>query len=370
MKLNAIQMLRAFAAIMVVYTHSISQTSLFASGWQEHVPIRSSLGTFGVDLFFVISGFIICLTAGRSTGRSAALIFLWHRFRRINPVCYAAIVLTLTAWIPSFLRHQRPLPTAQQLLTCTVLLPFSGEPNVVISQAWTLSFEWYFYLLFCLLILTRTKRKIWPLTFFLGGLVLVGWILPGDRASAGFFGFYCSPLLLEFLLGAAVAAAFRRWNLRKEFSYGLLWVGIVLALGLLVTGQYDWLAIGAPETPAYTYYHAFYWGGTAALIVAGCVFLEKTGSSVFSRLPSPVLLLGDASYSIYIFHMLIFGLIAAFYLHVPVRLNTGWATPLHAALAVAASLLCYRLIEVPILRWLGKSAPARPSPPPPAPPSS
>jgi exopolysaccharide production protein ExoZ len=93
------------------------------------------------------------------------------------------------------------------------------------------------------------------------------------------------------------------------------------------------------------------------LVVAGCVFLEK--SNAFIPRHPLILLLGDASYSLYLFHMIVFGWIAAFYLRVGFFLNPDLAIPIHATIAVAGSLLFYKWVEKPLLQWLRKSTPPR-----------
>ena len=363
MKLNSIQMLRAFAALLVVYTHSVAQMAIFAPSWQLRTPVFISMATFGVDLFFVISGFIIYLSAERLNGRIPAFSFLWHRFRRINPAYYAAVLLTVITWIPSLLRHQRPPVTGWQLLSWTILLPLPGDPARAISQAWTLSFEWFFYLLFFLLILLRAQRKGRILCCCLAGLSLLGWLLRSDLTGLAIF--YTDPLLWEFLLGVAVGIIYRRWSPGRKFALCLLVPGIVLGLLFMLTGFGDSQAVPAPPPPL-RYLHAICWGSAAALVVAGCVFLEKTGTSPRLFRHRAILLLGDASYSIYLFHLLVLGLIAALYLRVGFFLNADALIPIHAVIAVAGSLVFYRWVEKPLLNWLRSippSDPPRPTPP-------
>lgn len=355
-------MLRAVAALLVVYTHSVSQMGIFALGWQQRTPARISLGTFGVDLFFVISGFIIYLSAGRLSGSTASFSFLWHRFRRINPAYYAAVLLTVLTWIPSLIRHRRPPITGWQALSWTILLPFPGDPPRALFQAWSLYFEWLFYLVFFLLILIRSQRKALMLCCVLCGLSLTGWLLRNDLNGLAVF--YTDPLMLEFLLGIIIGAAYRRWTPCRTTACCLLLPGIALGLFFICSGYFDFLATLNPS-PSLRYLHAICWGGAAALIVAGCVFLEKTNGFVshptfvrrltfVPRLARILLLLGDASYSIYLFHMIVFGWIAAFYLRVGFFLDADIAIPLHAAIAVAGSLLFYFWVEKPLLKWLGK----------------
>jgi exopolysaccharide production protein ExoZ len=344
-------MLRGLAALLVVYTHSISQMGIFAPGWQLRTPARTSLGTFGVDLFFVISGFIIYISAARLTGRMASVSFLWHRFRRINPSYYAAVLLTVVTWIPSLIRHQRPPITGWQALSWTILLPFPGDPPRALSQAWTLRFEWFFYLLFFLLIFCRARRKAGLLCCILGGLALLGWLLQ-DNLS-GLLIFYTNPLILEFLLGVGIGYVYRRWTPGNMTALCLLLPGIAFGLFFMLSGYGDYYAVPRPST-ALRYLHVTYWGCAAALVVAGCVFLENNGTIASFFRHRLLLLFGDASYSIYLFHNIVFGGIAALYLRVGFFLNADVAIPLHAAIAVVGSLLFYKWVEKPLLQWLRK----------------
>lgn len=372
MHLKSIQMLRGLAALLVVYTHSITQMGIFAIGWQQRTPASTSLGTFGVDLFFVISGFIIYLSAGRLSGRQPSLSFLWHRFRRINPTYYAAVLVTVITWIPSFLRHSRPSLTGYQLLSWAILLPFPNQPARPFPQSWSLYFEWFFYLLFFLLILVRAQKKATLLCLLLTGLALLGWLLR-DHLS-GVLVSYTDPLLLEFLLGVGIGVVYQKATPGKTTTLCLLLPGITISLVLILTGYVDYAAI-LPPPATIRYLHAIYWGSAAALVVAGCVFLEKNGTSTLFFGHRLLLLLGDASYSLYLFHMIVFGWIASFYLRVGFFPNPDLAIPIHAAIVVAVSLVFYKVIEVPLLRWLKrydlpKSAPLRSEPTPPTPPRS
>lgn len=349
-------MLRALAAVMVVYTHSISQVTIFASGWQEQTGFHTGLGTFGVDLFFVISGFIIFHTAGSGNGPKVALTFLWHRFRRINPLYYIATALTVMTWLPSLLSHRRPPLTGVQLLSWLFFLPAPGDSQPAVFQAWTLLFEWYFYLLFFVLIFSRLRKKGRALAFWSLGVVLLG-LMPGWRTSS-ILRHLTDPALIEFLMGTAIAIAYRRYTPRKRIAHLLLWPGIAAGLALMGTGYYDYMDPVAPVTPGTIYFHALYWGGASALIVAGTVFLEKKQSRFFVQPPPLLMLLGDASYSIYLFHLLVLSLIAALYLRVGFFLQPDWAIPLETLVAVLCCLLIYKWVESPLLRFLKKAGPA------------
>jgi peptidoglycan/LPS O-acetylase OafA/YrhL len=321
------------------------------------------LGTFGVDLFFVISGFVISLSANRLTGPSAAGNFLWHRFRRINPVYYAATLLMLLTWIPGFIRHTQPPIIGSQLTSSVTLLRYPGWVPPLLFQAWTLSYEWYFYLVVFALILLRIRRKERGIIVLFGGMIALGWLLQGKEI--GILGFYTDPYLFEFILGVIIGYWATRRSPDKRIAWGLLIPGIILSVFWLTSGRADLSQGPSLQTPFYLNLHAFGWGLAAALIVAGCVFLEKSGTPFFHRHPF-ILLLGDASYSIYLFHMIVLGAIDAIYLKWGLFLPPDLAILLQAIAMVAGSLLFYKWAEQPLLKILRKNPSSPPIPSPPA----
>jgi len=139
----------------------------------------------------------------------------------------------------------------------------------------------------------------------------------------------------------------------------------VLGLLIMLTGYGNYLAVLNPP-PVLRYIHALCWGSAAALIVAGCVFLEKNRTAVFFLRHPLIRLLGDASYSIYLFHFIVLGLIAFLYLRVGLFLNPYVAVPIHATIAVAGSLLFYKWVEQPLMGWLKRYDTVRYPPPRPA----
>lgn len=349
MRLGSIQLLRALAAIMVVYTHSICSLGSFVPEWRQGLPARTALGTFGVDLFFVISGFVIYRSAGRLSGKKAAGSFLWHRFRRINPVYYIATLISILVWLPAILRHDRPSITGTEILSSIVLLRYPGSTPPLLIQAWSLYFEWYFYAVFFLLILLRIEKKGRMLTIMLGGMVVLG-CLTG-------ISFYTDPYIVEFLLGVSVGYCSARWTPGRGLAFALLLPGILLALLWISTGYAEVAVRPYAGDPFYQSIHALGWGSAAALIVAGCVFLEKNDASPILFRHRAVLLLGDASYSIYLFHYIVLGAIAAVYLRVGFFLPAGLAVHLQSILMVAGSLLFYKLVEKPLLKALQRRRP-------------
>jgi exopolysaccharide production protein ExoZ len=278
-KLRSIQVLRAIAALGVVIVHT--------SRGATH------LGDAGVDLFFVISGFIMAqVSQGRTRGE-----FIRARLWRIFPLwffCLAAFVLT------------RPIErNFCQDLTSLTLWPVWGmrcEPYL--TPGWSLSYELLFYALVALCI----RRTSW-LFVIIPALFALFLIFP-SWPTARFLGW---PYLLEFLAGFLIA--------RMPLHHGRYW----LALGAL-------LIIIAP-IDIHGPWRALTWGAPAAMIVYGALGIEQTFKRKVFDLP---VWLGDASYSIYLGHLLFIELRIPF--------------PLLFLVAVAGCCLIYVLVERPLLR--------------------
>ena len=310
-KLRSIQALRALAACAVVVLHA----------WPEaHAPVgKAGYGAAGVDLFFVISGFIM---ANIARGRSAAG-FLADRLWRIYPLWWIAVF----PWL--FWLWRGPTFIASSL----TLWPIYGAYYYVplLKVGWTLSFELLFYLGMTLAIATRAWGPLGAYSvFFIGGLL----------TSNPLLHFVGSPMALEFLMGIFVARLPRRRVL------GFL---IPLALVLLALTQ---PGIGDIESsllhPQFALRRSLEWGTLAALFLWGGLSLETVFKNGAFDIP---VALGDASYSIYLFHPII-----AYGFNIPPAIRV--------LVAIGLGLAMHIVAERPILgartRWLRRTAQGRP----------
>ena len=258
--LRSIQLLRGLAATAVVFHHC----------YNPGIPSAARHGAAGVDIFFVISGFIMATVAGNRSWSE----FLADRASRIYPLWFIAV-------LPWFLIQPNGLGV---ILTSLTLWPVWGHidtPALVIG--WTLSYEMLFYVVFAIGIATR--RPFVPFLIF-GMLILLELIF----RNVLLFRFIGSPMSIEFLAGVLIAKLPRRPFLGA----------VLIAAGLLGLG----LSPG-------TFYETMYgsevfarvaeWGGPAAMIVYGALSLEPLLDSEAFAMP---LFIGDASYSIYLFHLL------------------------------------------------------------------
>lgn len=342
-----IQGLRAVAALMVLTSHLFWDILPMRTHWAK--TWFTAVGPSGVDIFFVISGFIIYHVTRRSAGqaalvgrRTAFYEFAMKRFIRIYPLYWivfgAATVMMI--WLP-------PVGAFVKKPQLELLLLVNSIPNYRVQAAWTLTFEVYFYAV------TALSMLFFPKRIYAG---LFGWFATVGIVAviATVFGlniplnYVFAPILLEFLLGIGVGVLIERGESRFR----------LLALCLGVT----WLLLGSvplQANPLSYLLRLACWGFPAALIVYGTAAFELGKSRV---MPASLQYLGNASFSIYLWHVVIFtGMAAVFD-------RLGWVravSPSFLALVMGfiglgVGLLSYHLLEKPLLRGLGKRFLGRP----------
>lgn len=325
----SVQYLRAIAAAGVVLAHAGDRIAGDHSGSGNALLDN---GQAGVDIFFVISGFIIFF-AGAERGLRPRE-FLARRLARVAPIYW----LYTTAYIIGFLL----VPTAyrelqlngvhviKSYLFIPALHPVMPMVYPVIPAAWTLNYEMFFYAVFALTLFVPGKRLLLITGVFVA-LTVAGTLAPGGSAI---YRTYTNPVTLEFVAGCLLAAAVSRgWRLPGTVCAGLL----IAAIAGFV------LAAFAPEIE-----RAIRWGIPATLLVSAAVFYEAAN-------PFPRFAFwkkcGDASYSLYLTHLFTNGLAA----HLLARLGLGSISDglyvvLVLVIAQAIALLAHRWVERPLTR--------------------
>ncbi|MEO9529845.1 acyltransferase [Roseibium sp.] len=329
-----LQYVRAIAALLVVYFHSVLQYGRFEP---EAVSSTFLFGETGVDLFFVLSGFVMWLTtADRETG---PIEFYRRRIERIVPLYWlftlsaAAIALVM----PSYLKSTTfDLP---HLLASLVFVPWTNPADgsgqliaPVVIPGWTLNYEMFFYLIFGALLLLPKAVRIHALAAALLALFAVFQLWPGDGVIARFYG---NPIVFEFLAGVIIA----RLYLAGRLMPSRLAVALVpLAFACLVAA--DGLDLPLPRIVSA--------GVPAALAIYALVSLD------FSRFRDVKLLhaMGDASYSLYLSHVFTLVAVRIAYGMVPFDWlkNEILFISVCMVASVIVSLLIYRYFELPVAR--------------------
>lgn len=323
--IGGLQMLRGVAATLVVLFHL--QAAAVAEGHDAGLLAWFLGGEVGVDVFFVLSGFVI-FHAVEGRGGMTATGFLRQRFWRIVPPYWAVLGLTLLALagLGVMRGDWADWPSAWELFVSILLLPL---PDQVMAVAWTLTVEGLFYLLFAATYFRFGARgaiaalALWSAVTL--GMKLMHVQLPGEFGVLAYSG------VIEFLYGGLIALAVARgWR-----------AGAVLALVLGVLG----LAVVVSGHVSIYLGRAWVAGLPAAALVYGLA----AGNW---RVPNWTLVWGEASYLLYLLHLLVFSVAGtvlrmigiAPYGSLPAMLFLG---SLSIVLSVAATLW----LERPYRRW-------------------
>jgi exopolysaccharide production protein ExoZ len=331
-ELFGIQMLRGIAAILVVLHHSLEES--FGSNVGPRSPDwLTTFGASGVDIFFVISGFIMLYVSFPPDGAPILPAkFLARRVARIYPLYWFFCLIFLLVVTCGFLRSA--VVTPSNIVASILLLP---GPDRLIGISWTLSYEIYFYLVFAGTLFFRSQRLSTLLCFAtLGSAIIVSSFVPAG-VIAEFLG---GPIALEFCFGLLVAFLYTgREDIRISATFSIFgFIALAAAPLMLVHPSTNGL-VGFSRVLA--------WGVPSTFIVI--CFLKISRPKNMMQLW--MVFLGDASYSIYISHFLV--MISYARLLKNTRLADFSQTsilPVVVALCVVLGAAAHLVVELPLLR--------------------
>ena len=336
-----VQVLRGLSATSVLMAHAAGM--LIYGGVPLALP-NVEWGAFGVDVFFVISGFVIAHASVPLFGRAGSVLpFLRRRVVRVVPLYWLACVVFALVSAPYGEPSGELRREAWETLRSMLFIPGADGSTALLPTGWTLFYEMAFYLCFACALPFRRRPALLGLGLALTGLGIAGsaGLLP-ERVSC-----VASLQVLEFVAGLALAEAhLAGWRVPRR-------LGLAIACATLA-----YVIARAPHMDGWTAWRGLVWGIPATLIV-GSLALASGGPR--SAVRDALERLGDASYAIYLAHFPLFwGIGLAF----------GWwaRSGPHAAQAYAVALVVvglpaclavHRIVEVPLTRWLrGLSAPS------------
>lgn len=299
-----------FALSVVIFHVYNSKLPAFPSPWLVEQAFASL--KFGVELFFAISGFVIVGTMARA---QSPLAFIADRATRIYPVLWAVLLVAIPAMLldgDQSLAGHGPLVALGILIGNFLALgPILPVP-VIYGVAWTLSYEFAFYLLGFVVLLGR--RRSLDLTWVVVALGLT----------------YCifAPRALFFLAGVLAATGLAERSPLRHLSRA---PGFCL-IAFLCFWQATSNATSPHIDPVYQWGRAFHWltGPLAFLAAAAAINGLAHGRGLTSQILQwrPLLWLGTVSYSLYIWHPLVLGTFKSvmYKLHLPAMLGL-WSQP-------------------------------------------
>ncbi len=327
--------------MVLVYHMGVYESKVSTATILGHM---ADIGKAGVDIFFVISGFVMMMISNRSSkSEDKPEVFLLKRAVRIYPLYwfYTGVALVIFLLRPELANRSGGVGETSIMHSFLLFPDKSGAP--IVGQGWTLIHEMYFYLTFSLILFARPSFR-GPL--LIGWAVVVAlftyawkpslnWISPSYRITIELV---FSPLTLEFLSGCLVAYISQRKYCSYNMRQASLYLGLFL---LLIAGIFNKCHDG-------TFRELFY-GIPAFLIVHGAITMECKAGFLKSRL---LTFIGDASYSIYLSHIfcLSFCILVWKYFKSLGLYDNLIALVMMATISLAAGIFSYRFIERPLLR--------------------
>jgi len=327
--LHNIQMLRAFAAMVVVMHHLLPHYQAMG-GDLYIIKSISEWGFIGVDIFFVISGFIMAYTTfNKKRGLKSAKIFIKHRLFRIYLGYLPFFFVMLIA-----LYYTNTLKLDKLDIIGSLLLINADMFKLVLPVSWSLSYELYFYILFLFTLFFSVKRLYILIPSFILIIAILVMMVSLDLGVSD--SFFYSPFLLEFFAGVLLymfrEALMRYWM-----------IPIVVVIAIVAYGY------GITHESKNGLYRVFSFGTGALSIVLLVLLLERKRIYRANRFLEQ---LGDASYTIYLSHLI---LIQIFYVSglrgfftsenyiIPL---IGWIVMI--SIVILFSMVYYKKIERPI----------------------
>lgn len=312
-----VQYLRGFAAMSVVLYHALPSFFPASASWAGREVLAG-----GVDIFFVISGFIIHESISKAERRP----WEWWRGRliRIVPMYWVILVLALILEMATG-QSLRPI---EEIFAAFLFIPHvnsvSGDFTPYFSAGWTLNFEFLFYAIVACSLLLPKRLRIAMVVGVISSMVLLRIVA---NSSSAIQVRWTSPLMLEFLGGGLISLILQQR--RSLAAHHFIAFGAIL---LSVVSAFVLIPRLAPHGPRFIYF-----GLPAVFLVFGVVVFE---SALNEKRVEVLKVIGDSSYSLYLIHPLFLALFG--YLFDGVR---GW-------LGFCAFLCLCTILAVGARRWV------------------
>jgi hypothetical protein len=280
---DQIQVLRGVAALMVVLHHSIGSLKYYHHINNYFLDLIGSIGKLGVDFFFILSGFIISFSAIEKYNSNNALknYFLNRIIRIYVPyIPIGTVMLLLYSFLPHFSNSNRSISTLSSL----TLIP-QGQP--ALSVAWTLIFEVFFYIVFCI---SFISKKAWNYFLFFWFLFIFYFnyiqVLPSFFQNA-FSRIFLSTYNIEFILGYLLACLVTsKFKMKSSF----LWFGLAVFSYLFLILKLNKIS-----------YFYFDLNLVFACVSFNIIYLAILYNKKLNR-KALFMIIGNATYSIYLVH--------------------------------------------------------------------
>ena len=326
---DGIQALRALAALAIAALHVLDEAGALAGTpgqapypWVHLLPLEA-----GVDLFFVISGFVMVWASWGSFGHLRSVgPFVARRLLRILPLYWGLTAATVLVALAAPGALSDGLRDGWGYVAASfAFIPWrraDGFVQPVLRLGWTLEYEMLFYVAMACALPLRRGLGLGAVLLAFAALALLGQAVSVGSAAVAF---WTDPIILEFGLGVLVAVAARQgW--RAGWAGPVLLVILVLLLLAFPPGQ-----------------RVLAWGLPAALLVFCALGWHS--------LPGWLVLLGDASYALYLVHPFPMRALRVLFARLPAPVNIPLYVGVTLAVCIAAAVALHLVVEQPVLRW-------------------
>ena len=332
MKLVYIQFLRAAAALSVVVFHAIGTGETYLRGQDTEWFGLFRHGDVGVDMFFVVSGFIMFHSCNKPN--VDPWLFIAHRIRRIVPIYWVlTVAFVFVGLISPVIFRSQSWMDGGFILASFFFMSFLFDRMPIIYVGWSLEYEMLFYFLIFFFMLA-VPRYIWGsiAVLFAVGVAAGTMLDPGEKT--GVLMFLTRSYLLEFVYGVSVAM----W-LEQRRVPGIILAAILGATALVLFDN-PWNSLIVAGIPA-------------SLVIWAAVMLNRRWPDI-GPVGRCLGFLGDASYSLYLVQVFTIPAVFKVVLKTMPALSLDLAIALATLVTLAAGVLTYALMERPLMAVTGR----------------
>ena len=331
-KISSIQFARAIAALMVLVFHAHPTIRINLEGYYhitsgpavKALDLIGLYGGLGVDIFFIISGLIMSFLYLTGQERDPKEFFV-KRAIRIYPVYYQALAFAWVLLLVSINKAHKDITF--DYLSSFTLWPKETGTQMILAVGWTLSHELWFYTVFGLSILILKRHFLYGIGLFLLSTITYNAFAPGEPV------FWLHYLNIEFCLGVFLGFFIFSTN-KKEWIIS----GLLMIIGLL------------------SLYHLSLYKNVAICTLCitalfALIFIEKRHNLYY---PKIIILIGNASYSLYLLHIPIhkFAVKLVTIIHTNIIAYTFLALTSFILVPIICAIINYKIIELPLNRFI------------------
>lgn len=321
---RSLQIVRALAAASVVYFH---------------LGAEPKFGGFGVDIFFVLSGFVMAMIVENG---EPATVFVRNRIIRVVPLywIFTTLVLSMAAACPNLFNSTRA--HLGNFFNSILFVPYfkeNGELHPMLHVGWTLNYEMYFYsLLAGALIVCRKHYGLIVAAWIFVGFATARWISSYPALSA----FLGNDIVFEFLFGLVAFQVYTRLSKRRISP---------IIFGLVAVGAYVFLTITENSGPSAQ--RAVVFGIPSVFLVVASACLDPTIQKYNGRIVNSLVAIGNASYATYLSHIFVVeGCRKLLFPILPFAISPTASAIIIVIMALIVGQVAYVLIDHPIHRAL------------------